>query len=137
MPDKKTLQYYVAELRRIEQSRQADTEKEVKKIYKELLKALNSFLGNEYASYSDNKGVLSVAVLQEKARYAKFLQEADERIQALKRLCKSFSIFAQAERNDRKGIVPDKLQLEFAQRYVYGRCYYNETWSEYRMRHNL
>lgn len=83
MPDKKTLQYYVAELRRIEQSRQADTEKEVKKIYKELLKALNSFLGNEYASYSDNKGVLSVAVLQEKARYAKFLQEVDQHLNSI------------------------------------------------------
>lgn len=83
MPDKKTLSYYTAELRRIEESRQADTEKEVKKLYKELLKDLNSFLGNEYASYSDNNGVLSVAVLQEKARYAKFLQEVDQHLNSI------------------------------------------------------
>lgn len=83
MPDKKTLDYYVAELRRIEESRQADTEKEVKKIYKELLKDLNSFLGNEYATYSNSDGVLSVSVLQEKARYAKFLQEVDQHLNSI------------------------------------------------------
>ena len=83
MPDKKTLSYYTAELRRIEESRQADTEKEVKKIYKEILKDLNGFLGNEYASYSNNEGVLSVAVLQEKARYAKFLQEVDQHLNSI------------------------------------------------------
>lgn len=83
MSDKKTLSYYTAELRRIEESRQADTEKEVKKIYKEILKDLNSFLGNEYATYSDGDGVLSVAVLQEKARYAKFLQEVDQHLNSI------------------------------------------------------
>lgn len=83
MADKKTLDYYVAELRRIEQSRQEGTEKEVKKIYKELIKDLNSFLGNEYASYSNGDGVLSVAVLQEKARYAKFLQEVDQHLNGI------------------------------------------------------
>lgn len=83
MPDKKTLSYYTAELRRIEESRQADTEKEVNKIYKELLTDLNSFLGNEYAAYSDGNGILSVAVLQEKARYAKFLQEVDKHLNSI------------------------------------------------------
>lgn len=83
MPDKKTLSYYTAELRRIEESRQADTEKEVKKIYKELLKDLNGFLGNEYAAYSNDEGVLSVAILQEKARYAKFLQEVDQHLNSI------------------------------------------------------
>lgn len=83
MPDKKTLDYYVAELRRIEESRQADTEKEIKKIYKEFLKDLNGFLGNEYAAYSNDEGVLSVAVLQEKARYAKFLQEVDQHLNSI------------------------------------------------------
>lgn len=83
MPDKKTLSYYTAELRRIEESRQADTEKEVKKIYKEILKDLNGFLGNEYAAYSNDEGILSVAVLQEKARYAKFLQEVDQHLNSI------------------------------------------------------
>lgn len=83
MTDKKTLDYYVSELRRVEESRQGNTEKEVKKIYKELLKDLNGFLGNEYAAYSDSDGILSVAILQEKARYAKFLQEVDEHLNGI------------------------------------------------------
>lgn len=67
----------------------------------------------------------------------KDLNEADERIQALKKICKSFSLYAQAERNDKKGIIPNKLQLEFAQRYVYGRCYYSMTWEQYKERHHI
>ena len=61
----------------------------------------------------------------------KDLQEADERIHTLHNICKSFNIYAQAERNDPKGIIPNKLQLEFTQRYVYGRPYKKETWNEY------
>ncbi len=80
MPDKKTLDYYVAELRRVEKSRQADTEKEVEKIYKNILKELNHFLADEYANYSDSNGKLSVGVLNLRARYAKFLQEVDKHL---------------------------------------------------------
>ena len=60
-----------------------------------------------------------------------------QEIQKLESICKNFSIYAQAERNDKKGIVPDKMQLEFTQRYVYGRCFKKETWSEYVHRHKL
>lgn len=35
------------------------------------------------------------------------------------------------ERNERLGIFPNKAQLEFQQRYVYGGCYRSETWQEY------
>ncbi len=45
------------------------------------------------------------------------------------------SIYAQPERNERKGIIPNALQKEFAQRYVYGRCYLRESWTEYLKRH--
>lgn len=65
----------------------------------------------------------------------KDLQEANERIQSLYHFQKSLNIYAQAERNELLGIVPNKLQLEFAQRYVYGRLYKNETWTEYFERH--
>lgn len=67
----------------------------------------------------------------------KDLNEADERIQALKGICKNFSIYAQAERNDRKGVVPNRAQLEFTQRYVYGRSYKKETWIQYLKRREL
>ncbi len=80
MPDKKTLDYYVAELRRVEKSRQADTEKEIARIYRSIIKELNHFLADEYADYSDGDGRLSVGILNLRARYAKFLQEVDKHL---------------------------------------------------------
>lgn len=58
------------------------------------------------------------------------LEDASERVEALKQY-KAINLYAQAERNDRLGIVPDRLQMEFQQRYVYGGCYRKETWAEY------
>lgn len=60
----------------------------------------------------------------------KDIENAEVRVQALKQL-KGISIYAQAERNERKGIVPNALQKEFAQRYIYGRSYLKESWAEY------
>lgn len=51
-------------------------------------------------------------------------------MEQLKKL-RGITIYAQAERNERKGIIPNKLQLEFAQRYVYSGKYRKETWQEY------
>ena len=62
------------------------------------------------------------------------IENAAYRVERLKRL-KGISIYAQAERNERKGIIPNSLQKEFAQRFVYGRCYKTETWEEYLERH--
>lgn len=58
------------------------------------------------------------------------LADASERVEALKGY-KAISLYAQAERNERLGILPNKAQLEFQQRYVYGGCYRSETWQEY------
>ena len=59
------------------------------------------------------------------------LQEADFRVQELNKLCRNFNLYAQAERNGGRGIIPNTAQLEFAQRYVYGKCYKKENWQEY------
>lgn len=67
----------------------------------------------------------------------KDLNEADERIRKLCSIYKNFNIFAQPERNEPKGIVPSKAQMNFAQRYIYGRCYKKESWTEYCTRHNI
>lgn len=61
----------------------------------------------------------------------KDLNNADYRVQALNKINKNIHIYAQAERNEKKGIVPNKMQLEFAQRYVYGRLYRREDWNQY------
>ena len=66
----------------------------------------------------------------------KDIENAAYRVEKLKRL-NGISIYAQPERNDRKGIVPNAMQKEFAQRYIYGRCYLKESWPEYMQRHKL
>ena len=58
------------------------------------------------------------------------LVDASERVEALKGY-KNINLYAQAERNERLGILPNAAQLEFQQRYVYGGGYRKETWSEY------
>lgn len=64
------------------------------------------------------------------------IQDASERVEALKGY-KAINLYAQAERNKRLGIIPDKMQLEFQNRYVYGGSYRNETWEEYCERKGL
>lgn len=58
------------------------------------------------------------------------IQDAAERVEALKGY-KSINLYAQAERNERLGILPNKIQLEFQQRYIYSGCYRTETWDKY------
>jgi hypothetical protein len=58
------------------------------------------------------------------------LENASYRVEQLKKL-KNITIYAQAERNERMGIVPNSMQLEFAQRYVYSGKFRKETWAEY------
>lgn len=70
------------EIRRIEQSREVLTEKKIRKIYKQLLKELNHFFADEYLKYSKD-GILTVAMLQEKSRYAKFLEEIESHVNNL------------------------------------------------------
>lgn len=64
------------------------------------------------------------------------LPDASERVEALKKY-KGINLYAQAERNERLGVIPNKMQLEFAQRYVYGGCYRTETWEGYCKRKGL
>lgn len=58
------------------------------------------------------------------------IEDASDRVEALKGY-KGISLYAQAERNERLGIMPNAAQLDFQQRYVYGGCYRRETWREY------
>lgn len=58
------------------------------------------------------------------------IQDASERVEVLKEY-RAINLYAQAERNERLGIIPNKKQLEFQNRYIYGGSYRNETWKEY------
>ena len=62
------------------------------------------------------------------------IEDAARRVEVLKRLG-NITIYAQAERNERQDIVPNKMQLEFAQRYVYSGRYRLESWEQYLERH--
>lgn len=64
------------------------------------------------------------------------IEDAAERVEALKEY-KGINIYAQAERNERLGIKPNKIQLEFSQRYIYGGSYRSETWNEYKKRNGI
>ncbi len=64
------------------------------------------------------------------------LEDASERVEALKGY-KAINLYAQAERNERLGIMPDEMQMEFQQRYVYSGRYRLETWEEYCRRKGL
>lgn len=60
----------------------------------------------------------------------KDVQNAAYRVEQLKKIG-AITIYAQAERNERRGIIPNREQLEFAQRYVYGGKFRKENWNEY------
>lgn len=66
----------------------------------------------------------------------KDVDNAAERAERLKKF-KGITLYAQAERNESKGIIPNKLQQEFAQRYVYSGKFRSETWEIYCRRHNI
>lgn len=76
------LEKYLYQLRRIEEHREAATEKEIRKIYKELLKELNSFLGNIYATYSEDD-MLDYGMLARAGMDARFLEEVEQRISGI------------------------------------------------------
>ncbi len=58
------------------------------------------------------------------------IDNAAYRVEQLKTL-RGLTIYAQPERNESMGITPNKLQREFAQRYVYSGRYRTITWSDY------
>lgn len=58
------------------------------------------------------------------------IEDAAERVDELKKIS-NITIYAQAERNERQGIIPNKMQLKFSQRYVYSGLYRKQTWAEY------
>lgn len=64
------------------------------------------------------------------------IEDAAIRIEVLKKY-KGINLYAQAERNERLGIIPNAMQLEFQQRYVYSGRYRQETWWEYCKRKSL
>ena len=79
MPEsKQSLQELLHEIRRIEEHRTVLTEQKIREIYKSLMKDLNGFISEAFIKYADKDGKLSIAILQEKSKYAWFLKEIDK-----------------------------------------------------------
>jgi hypothetical protein len=76
------LEKYLYQLRRIEQHREAKAEKEIRKIYKQILKELNSYLANIYLEYSEDD-MLTYGDLARVSMDARFLEEVEQRISGI------------------------------------------------------
>lgn len=76
------LEKYLYQLRRIEEHRELASEKAIRKIYKELLKELNGYLGDMYAIYSIDD-ILTYSDLVRAGQDARFLEEVEKRISGI------------------------------------------------------
>ena len=76
------LEKYLYQLRRIEEHREAASEKEIRKIYKTLLKELKAYLADIYISYSEDD-MLTYAGLAKAGMDARFLEEVEQRISGI------------------------------------------------------
>ena len=78
----KDFSYYFAQLRRIEEHREEKAEKEIRKLYKELLTDTKHFIAHEYEQLAEN-GELTYELLRSKGQDARFLMEVEQRLNDL------------------------------------------------------
>lgn len=77
-----TLERHFNALRKIEEHRTAQSERNIRRIYQALLKDLRQFVGVEYATLAEDDK-LTYEILQRKGQYARFLEEFERRINNL------------------------------------------------------
>ena len=75
----KDLEYYMAQARKIEAHREAGVEKEIRKLYKAMLKDLQQFMSETYVRYAE-EDKLTYGMLQKAGYDARFLAEIEQRI---------------------------------------------------------
>lgn len=75
----KDYSYYFSQLRRIEDHREAKAEKEIRKIYKNILSETKQFIAEEYYNLAED-GKLTFEILRSKGQDARFLQEVESRL---------------------------------------------------------
>lgn len=79
MADGINLDYYLAQLYKIQEHREQKAEKDIRKIYKQLMQELTAFVGTEYQKYAEDDK-LSYEILNKHAEYAKFVSEVNKRL---------------------------------------------------------
>ena len=75
----KDLDYYLAQAKRIAEHREAGAEKEIRKLYKSMLKDLQNFIAETYVKYAENDE-LTYAMLQRAGYNARYLEEIEKHI---------------------------------------------------------
>lgn len=75
----KDYQYLFSQLRRIEEHREKKAEKEIRKIYKEILKDTKQFIAEEYYQLAED-GKLTYEILRSKGQDVRFLAEIEQRL---------------------------------------------------------
>lgn len=75
----KDYQYYFSQLRRIEDHREQQAEKEIRKLYRKILKETRQFIAEEYYQLAED-GKLTFEILRSKSMDARFLQEVEQRL---------------------------------------------------------
>ena len=76
------IEYDLAQARRIAEHRTARTERQLRKLYGELLRDLHQFMSQTYIQYAQNDQ-LTYAMMQENGYYARFLEEVEQRLNIL------------------------------------------------------
>ena len=79
IPSRTKLAKYFAELQRIEEHRSLTAEKQIRKLYTEMLTDLQGFLGVEFAKFGEDD-VLKYSTLAQKGEYARFLEEVQAKV---------------------------------------------------------
>lgn len=79
MAVKRDMEYYWAQANRIASHREAQAEKEIRKIYRSLSKELQAFVSDAYVKYAQDD-VLTYAMLQKAAYDARFLEEIERKV---------------------------------------------------------
>ena len=69
-----TLEKWLIQMRRIAEHREVNSERNIRRIYRELFKELQAYLSEEYVNYAVDEQ-LSMAQLQMNSRYARFIEE--------------------------------------------------------------
>lgn len=75
----KDLDYYLAQARRIAEHREKDAEKELRKLYKSMLKDLQTFMSETYVQYAE-EDKLTYGMLQKAGYDARFLEEIEKQL---------------------------------------------------------
>lgn len=75
----KDLEYYLAQARRIAEHREAGAEKEIRRLYKSMLRDLQTFISETYVQYAEGD-TLTYAMLQKAGYDARFLEEIEQRL---------------------------------------------------------